>query len=79
VTYNNKHNEANGYGNRDGTDQNVSWNCGWEGEDGAPSEILALRWQQVKNFSCLLMLAHGTPMFSAGDEFLHTQRGNNNP
>ena len=44
-----------------------------------PPEVLALRQQQVKNFCCLLMLANGTPMFCAGDEFLHTQRGNNNP
>jgi isoamylase len=79
VSYNHKHNEANGHGNQDGTDHNLSWNCGWEGGDGAPAEVLALRRRQVKNFCCLLMLANGTPMFHAGDEFLHTQRGNNNP
>ncbi len=79
VSYNQKHNGANGHGNRDGADDNRSWNCGWEGDDGAPAEVLALRRQQVKNFFALLMLANGTPMFCAGDEFLQTQRGNNNP
>ncbi|MGE5215981.1 MAG: glycogen debranching protein [Chloroflexota bacterium] len=79
VSYNEKHNEANGHDNRDGTSDNRSWNCGWEGDDGAPPEVLALRRQQVKNFFALLMLANGTPMFCAGDEFLNTQRGNNNP
>ena len=56
-----------------------SWNCGWEGDYQAPQEVLALRRQQVRNFFTLLMLANGTPMFCAGDEFLNTQRGNNNP
>ena len=79
VAYNQKHNEANGHGNADGTSDNRSWNCGWEGDDGAPAEVLALRHRQVKNFFTLLMLANGTPMFCAGDEFLNTQRGNNNP
>ncbi len=79
VAYNTKHNEANGHGNTDGTDDNRSWNCGWEGDDGATADVLALRQRQVKNFCCLLMLANGTPMFCAGDEFMHTQRGNNNP
>ncbi len=79
VSYNRKHNEANGHDNRDGTDDNRSWNCGWEGDQGAPAEVLALRRRQVKNFFTLLMLANGTPMFCAGDEFLHTQKGNNNP
>jgi isoamylase len=79
VAYNHKHNEANGHKNTDGTDDNRSWNCGHEGDDGVPPEVLALRRQQVKNFFCLLMLANGTPMFCAGDEFLNTQRGNNNP
>ena len=79
VAYNGKHNEANGQGNNDGVDDNRSWNCGWEGEIGAPSEVLSLRRQQAKNFCCLLLLAHGTPMWMAGDEFLNTQRGNNNP
>jgi glycogen operon protein len=79
VSYNQKHNEANGQDNCDGAMNNRSWNCGWEGDDGAPAEVLALRRRQIKNFFALLMLANGTPMFSAGDEFLHTQHGNNNP
>lgn len=79
VSYNHKHNEMNGHGNTDGTDANLSWNCGWEGDIHVPPEILRLRRQQVKNFFCLLMLANGTPMFCAGDEFLNTQYGNNNP
>jgi isoamylase len=79
VSYNEKHNQANGHGNKDGADDNRSWNCGHEGDEGAPAEVLALRRQQVKNFFCLLMLSNGTPMFCAGDEFLNTQRGNNNP
>jgi len=79
VAYNGKHNEANGHANRDGTNDNLSWNCGWEGDAGAPPETLSLRRRQVRNFFCLLMLANGTPMFCAGDEFLNTQRGNNNP
>ncbi len=79
VAYNYKHNEANGHGNADGTDDNRSWNCGWEGDAGAPAEVLALRRRQVRNFMCLLMLSNGTPMFCAGDEFLTTRRGDNNP
>jgi isoamylase len=79
VSYNARHNEANGHNNTDGTDDNRSWNCGFEGDAGAPPEVLALRRRQVKNFFCLLMLANGTPMFCAGDEFLNTQQGNNNP
>jgi glycogen operon protein len=79
VAYNQKHNAANGHHNTDGTDHNLSWNCGWEGDANAPAEVLALRRRQVKNFFCLLMLSNGTPMFGAGDEFLNTQRGNNNP
>jgi glycogen operon protein len=79
VAYNQKRNEANGHNNTDGADHNLSWNCGWEGDEGAPADVIALRRQQVKNFFCLLMLSNGTPMFCAGDEFLHTQRGNNNP
>jgi isoamylase len=79
VAYNQKHNEANGHNNTDGCDNSLSWNCGHEGDQGAPAEVLALRRQQVKNFFTLLMLANGTPMFCAGDEFLNTQRGNNNP
>ncbi|MCB1702092.1 MAG: glycogen-debranching protein [Halioglobus sp.] len=79
VAYNDKHNAANGHDNTDGCDNNLSWNCGHEGDDGAPDQVLALRRQQVKNFFTLLMLANGTPMFCAGDEFLNTQQGNNNP
>ena len=79
VSYNEKHNESNGHGNTDGPSDNRSWNCGWEGDDGASADVLALRRRQVKNFFALLMLANGTPLFCAGDEFLNTQRGNNNP
>jgi len=79
TAYNEKHNEANGHDNTDGSDDNRSWNCGWEGDENAPAEVLALRKKQVRNFFTLLMLANGTPMFCAGDEFLHTQNGNNNP
>src|SRR5215475_12717548 len=79
VSYNSKHNWANGHNNQDGTDDNYSWNCGHEGDEAAPNDVLVLRRQQVKNFFCLLMLSNGTPMFRAGDEFLNTQFGNNNP
>jgi isoamylase len=79
VSYNEKHNWANGNNNQDGMDQNYSWNSGHEGDEGAPSEVLNLRRRQVKNFCCLLMLSNGIPMFRAGDEFLNTQFGNNNP
>jgi isoamylase len=79
VSYNRKHNEANGHGNADGTDANLSWNCGYEGDVNVPPQVMALRKQQIKNFCTLLMLSNGTPMFVAGDEFMHTQRGNNNP
>jgi isoamylase len=78
VSYNVKRNRANGHDNQDGTDDNLSWNCGWEGDEGAAPEVLALRKRQAKNFLCLLLLAKGTPMLRAGDEFLHTQGGNNN-
>lgn len=78
VSYNEKRNWANGENNRDGT-RDYSWNCGWEGDDSAPSEVIKLRKQQVKNFFCLLMISNGTPMFRMGDEFLQTQGGNNNP
>jgi isoamylase len=79
VAYNEKHNDANGHDNTDGANDNLSWNCGWEGDAGAPADVLALRRRQVKNFCCLLMLASGVPMFVAGDELMHTQHGNNNP
>ena len=79
VSYNQKHNEVNGHDNRDGTDNNLSWNCGWEGDTEVPAQVLALRKRQVKNFCCLLFLSNGTPMFAAGDEFMNTHQGNNNP
>jgi len=79
VSYNQKINWKNGHDNQDGMDANFSWNCGHEGTEGAPPEVLALRRKQVKNFFCLLMLSNGIPMFRAGDEFLNTQLGNNNP
>lgn len=79
VAYNERHNWANGEDNRDGHQDNLSWNCGTEGDEQASAEVMALREQQAKNFCCLLMLANGTPMFCAGDEFLNTQSGNNNP
>jgi glycogen operon protein len=79
VSYNTKHNEANGHNNVDGIENNLSWNCGWEGDDGLPAEVLALRKRQIKNYCCLLFLSNGTPMLTAGDEFVRTQHGNNNP
>jgi isoamylase len=79
VAYNERHNEANGHENTDGPSDNYSWNCGWEGDKDAPPEVLALRKRQAKNTCTLLLLANGIPMFLAGDEFLHTQGGNNNP
>jgi isoamylase len=79
VSYDRKRNWANGNNNQDGTNDNYSWNCGHEGDEGAPPAVLALRRKQAKNFCCLLMLSNGTPMFRAGDEFLNTQFGNNNP
>jgi glycogen operon protein len=79
VSYNQKHNWANGHNNTDGMNDNYSWNCGHEGNEAAPSEVLVLRRKQVKNFCCLLFLANGIPMFRAGDEFLNSQFGNNNP
>ena len=70
-------NEANGEGNRDGADDNLSWNCGTEGATGDP-EIESLRNRQVKNFIALTLLAAGTPMLLMGDEVRRTQHGNNN-
>jgi len=77
VSYNGKHNEANGEGNRDGTDANWSWNCGVEGATGLP-DVLAIRSRQVRNLIATLMVSQGVPMILAGDEFLRTQHGNNN-
>jgi glycogen operon protein len=79
VSYDRKRNWKNGHNNQDGMDDNYSWNCGHEGDEGVPPEVLALRRKQVKNFCCLLLLSNGIPMFRAGDEFLNTQYGNNNP
>ena len=75
--YDHKHNEANGEGNRDGTDDNRSWNCGVEGETDDP-EVNALRDRQSRNILATLLLSQGTPMLLAGDEFRNTQGGNNN-
>jgi len=79
VSYDRKNNWANGHNNQDGMDANYSWNCGHEGDEGVPPAVLALRRKQVKNFCCVLFLSNGIPMFRAGDEFLNTQFGNNNP
>jgi isoamylase len=77
VSYNHKHNEGNGEENRDGLDENFSWNCGWEGPSRDP-KILAVRRRQVRNLVATLFLSQGVPMLLAGDEFLRTQGGNNN-
>jgi len=77
VSYNNKHNTANQENNRDGSDDNNSWNCGFEGETNN-LDILHLRKKQVKNFAIYLFLAGGIPMLLGGDEFCRTQVGNNN-
>ncbi|MDQ3898856.1 MAG: glycogen debranching protein GlgX [Actinomycetota bacterium] len=77
VSYNGKHNEANGEQNRDGSDDNRSWNCGIEGPTDDP-EIEALRVRQIKNAVTILLLSRGTPMLLGGDEFRRTQMGNNN-
>jgi len=77
VSYNEKHNEANGENNRDGSSDNRSWNCGAEGPTEDPA-INKLRQRQMRNFLGTLLLSQGTPMMLAGDEFARTQRGNNN-
>jgi glycogen operon protein len=77
VSYNQKHNEANGEGNRDGTDDNRSWNCGAEGPSDDPA-LENLRNRQVKNFLTITMLSAGIPMILMGDEVRRTQFGNNN-
>lgn len=77
-SYNGKHNEANGWNNSDGADDNRSWNCGVEGETTDP-EIRKLRLRMMKNACMTLMCSRGTPMFLAGDEFGDTRFGNNNP
>jgi glycogen operon protein len=77
VSYNCKHNEANGEENRDGTNDNESWNCGYEGPTDN-LEVNSLRGQQQRNFLATLILSQGVPMLLAGDEFGQTQHGNNN-
>ncbi|HOJ32601.1 MAG TPA: glycogen debranching protein GlgX [Candidatus Hydrogenedentes bacterium] len=77
VSYNRKHNADNGECNRDGMDENFSWNCGAEGEDDDPL-VVALRSRMRKNFLATLFLSIGVPMLLGGDEFGRTQRGNNN-
>lgn len=76
-SYNEKHNEENGWNNTDGADDNRSWNCGYEGKTDNPG-IEALRKRMIKNACAVLLCSRGTPMFLAGDEFCNTQFGNNN-
>lgn len=78
VSYEKKHNEENGENNKDGNDYNFTWNCGVEGKSRRKS-VMALRIKQIKNALCLLYLSQGTPLLFMGDEFGHTQNGNNNP
>ena len=77
-SYNHKHNEANGWNNTDGSDDNRSWNCGAEGDTKDPL-ILKLRYRMIKNAFAVLICSRGTPMFLSGDEFCDTRFGNNNP
>src|SRR4029079_2621660 len=77
VSYNEKHNEANLEENRDGSDDNRSWNCGAEGPTADPV-VLELRLRQMRNFLATLFLSQGVPMLLGGDELARTQRGNNN-
>jgi glycogen operon protein len=77
VSYNEKHNEANGEENRDGTDANYSYNCGAEGESDDPA-VEAVRVRQIKNFIATLFVSRGVPLFLGGDEYRRTQKGNNN-
>jgi glycogen operon protein len=77
VAYNEKHNEANGENNRDGSDDNLSWNCGHEGPTDNP-DIIELRERQKRNFIAFLMISQGVPMLCGGDEIGRTQNGNNN-
>lgn len=78
VSYEHKHNEANGENNRDGEDQNFSWNCGVEGKSRKKS-VNELRKRQIMNILTMLFFAKGTPLIHAGDEFCNSQNGNNNP
>ena len=77
VSYDRKHNEANGEDNRDGSDDNLSWSCGVEGTTSDPT-VLSLRQRQARNHLAILMLSRGVPMILAGDEVLRSQAGNNN-
>jgi glycogen operon protein len=77
VSYDAKHNEANGEGNRDGINDNLSWNCGVEGSS-SDAGVETLRNRQVRNFAAILLLSRGVPMLVAGDEVRRTQKGNNN-
>jgi glycogen operon protein len=77
VSYNVKHNEANGEDNRDGENNNLSWNCGTEGPTNNPA-VLRLRARQKRNLLATLLFSQGVPMLRAGDELSHSQRGNNN-
>jgi isoamylase len=77
VSYNEKHNEANGENNRDGINDNLSWNCGFEGAT-VDQAVEALRRRQIKNFAAILLLSQGVPMILSGDEIRRTQQGNNN-
>ena len=79
VAYQHKRNWANGHDNTDGPSRSFSCNYGHEGDDGVPSAVLALRQRQAKNLMAVLLLANGVPMLRAGDEFLNTQGGNDNP
>jgi isoamylase len=77
VSYNGKHNEANGENNNDGADDNHSWNCSWEGPSTSP-DVNFLRRKQIKNAAAMLLVSRGVPMILSGDEMGHTQQGNNN-
>jgi isoamylase len=77
VSYNHKHNKANGEDNRDGADDNRSWNCGVEGPTDDP-KVLAYRHRQSRNFLATMFLSQGVPMLLGGDELGHSQKGNNN-
>ena len=77
VSYNGKHNEANGEGNRDGSDDNLSWNSGVEGPTADPA-VLTLRERRIRTFLATLFISQGVPMLCGGDEMGRTQQGNNN-
>src|SRR5262249_51175742 len=77
VSYNKKHNEANGEGNKDGWDDNLSYNCGHEGPTNDLG-VQTLRQRQMRNFTTILLLSQGVPLLLMGDEFARTQQGNNN-